>query len=71
MVPLEHLHPSQFPSNQHLVRLFKLQTLSKNSRTMGPASWSELVGVGLFANLGPQERARQEVLFEIVFSEER
>lgn len=34
-------------------------------------SWSDMVGDDLVANLGPKERARQEVLWEIVSSEER
>lgn len=38
---------------------------------MSPASWSELTEVDLVANLGSRERTRQEVLLEIVSSEER
>ena len=38
---------------------------------MSPASWSEHTEVDLVANLGSRERTRQEVLFEIVSSEER
>jgi hypothetical protein len=36
-----------------------------------PNSWSEMADHDLIANLGPRERARQEVLWEIVSSEER
>jgi len=36
-----------------------------------PNSWSEMAEEELIANLGPRERTRQEVLFEIVSSEER
>ncbi|WVN87153.1 uncharacterized protein L203_102329 [Cryptococcus depauperatus CBS 7841] len=36
-----------------------------------PSSWSQQVGPDLVANLSPQERNRQEVLFEIVSSEQR
>jgi hypothetical protein len=36
-----------------------------------PACWSESVSEDLVANLGPSERARQEILWEIVASEER
>ncbi|WWD16395.1 hypothetical protein CI109_100821 [Kwoniella shandongensis] len=36
-----------------------------------PNSWSEMAGEELIANLGPKERTRQEVLWEIVSSEER
>ena len=38
---------------------------------MTPASWSEHTEVDLVANIGSRERTRQEVLFEIVSSEER
>jgi len=38
---------------------------------MSPASWSEHTEVDLVANIGSRERTRQEVLFEIVSSEER
>ena len=38
---------------------------------MSPASWSEHTEVDLVANLGSRERTRQEVLLEIVSSEER
>ena len=43
----------------------------KSSHTVGPASWSELVEPDLVANLGARERARQQALFELVFSEEK
>ena len=36
-----------------------------------PASWSEAAEEDLVAHIGPRERARQEVLWEIVASEER
>jgi hypothetical protein len=36
-----------------------------------PNSWSEMAEEDLIANLGPRERTRQEVLWEIVSSEER
>ena len=36
-----------------------------------PNSWSEMAEQDLIANLGPKERTRQEVLWEIVSSEER
>ena len=42
-----------------------------SSRIFGSASWSEQTEVDLVANLGSQERTRQEFLFEIVSSEER
>lgn len=34
-------------------------------------SWSDMAGEDLISNLGPKERTRQEVLWEIVSSEER
>ena len=36
-----------------------------------PTSWSESVAEDLVSHLGPSERARQEILWEIVASEER
>lgn len=36
-----------------------------------PASWSEAAEEDLVSNLGPRERTRQEVLWEIVASEQR
>jgi len=38
---------------------------------MPPASWSEGAEEDLVSNLGYRERTRQEVLWEIVASEER
>ena len=42
-----------------------------SSRIVGPLSWSELAEDELVVNLGARERTRQEVLFEIVSSEDR
>jgi hypothetical protein len=36
-----------------------------------PESWSAAMDEELIANLGPRERTRQEVLWEIVNSEEK
>ena len=44
---------------------------SIGSKTMGVPSWSEMTQEELVHNLGPRERTRQEVLWEIVASEER
>jgi hypothetical protein len=45
---------------------------SNNGSWIGPAgSWSEWADQDLLMNLGPRERTRQEVLWEIVSSEER
>ncbi|KAI0318640.1 Dbl domain-containing protein [Amylostereum chailletii] len=41
------------------------------SSVLPPASWSEGAEEDLVSNLGPRERTRQEVLWEIVASEER
>jgi hypothetical protein len=45
--------------------------MSQQSYLPPPASWSEMAEDELIANLGPRERTRQEVLYEIVSSEER
>lgn len=42
-----------------------------SSRILAAASWSEGAEEDLVSNLGPRERTRQEVLWEIVASEER
>lgn len=44
---------------------------ANTSRIMATASWSEAAEEDLVSNLGPRERTRQEVLWEIVASEER
>ncbi|THH14343.1 hypothetical protein EW146_g5975 [Bondarzewia mesenterica] len=44
---------------------------SGTASVMPPASWSEGAEEDLVSNLGPRERTRQEVLWEIVASEER
>jgi hypothetical protein len=41
------------------------------SAIQAAASWSEAAENDLVNNLGPRERTRQEVLWEIVASEER
>jgi hypothetical protein len=46
-------------------------SLSTRSYVTLPNSWSEMAEEDLIANLGPRERTRQEVLWEIVSSEER
>ncbi|WWC96868.1 hypothetical protein V866_003743 [Kwoniella sp. B9012] len=45
--------------------------MSNMSYLPQPNSWSEMAEDDLIANLGPKERTRQEVLWEIVSSEER
>ncbi|KAE8233150.1 hypothetical protein CF326_g1809 [Tilletia indica] len=44
---------------------------STGARQVGGPSWSEMTEDDLVMNLGPRERTRQEVLWEIVASEER
>jgi hypothetical protein len=44
---------------------------NSSSRILATASWSEGAEEDLVSNLGPRERTRQEVLWEIVASEER
>ncbi|CAD6942121.1 unnamed protein product [Tilletia controversa] len=44
---------------------------STGARGVGGPSWSEMTEDDLVMNLGPRERTRQEVLWEIVASEER
>ncbi|KAG8877980.1 hypothetical protein FRB97_002866 [Tulasnella sp. 331] len=45
--------------------------MSGKSAIQMPASWSEAAEEDLVSNLGPRERTRQEVLWEIVASEQR
>lgn len=47
------------------------QMSGNSSRILAVASWSEGAEEDLVSNLGPRERTRQEVLWEIVASEER
>ena len=42
-----------------------------STRILAVTSWSENAEEDLVSNLGPRERTRQEVLWEIVASEER
>lgn len=44
---------------------------ASGSRIIAAASWSEVTEEDLVSNLGSRERTRQEVLFEIISSEER
>ena len=46
-------------------------SLSQSGSSLPPASWSEGAEEDLVTHLGPRERARQEVLWEIVASEVR
>ena len=50
---------------------YSTQSTNTASRILATASWSEAAEEDLVSNLGPRERTRQEVLWEIVASEER
>ena len=45
--------------------------ISFGAKSVGGPSWSEMTQEELVMNLGSRERTRQEVLWEIVASEER
>ncbi|OSX65057.1 hypothetical protein POSPLADRAFT_1167225 [Postia placenta MAD-698-R-SB12] len=47
------------------------QTTNASSRILAAQSWSEVAEEDLVSNIGQRERTRQEVLWEIVASEER
>jgi hypothetical protein len=62
------------PSAQSLRSGTPYSQLSNNtsgSRILSAQSWSEVMEGDLVSNLGSRERTRQEVLFEIIQSEER
>ena len=44
---------------------------NSGSRILAAASWSEVMEEDLISNIGSRERTCQEVLFEIISSEER
>jgi hypothetical protein len=48
-----------------------MSTNTSGSRILAAQSWSEVTEGDLVSNLGSRERTRQEVLFEIISSEER
>jgi len=48
-----------------------VSTNTSGSRILAAASWSEVTEDDLVSNIGSRERTRQEVLFEIIQSEER
>ncbi|KAL0570820.1 hypothetical protein V5O48_011135 [Marasmius crinis-equi] len=49
----------------------QMSNTTSGSRILGATSWSEVTEEDLVSNLGSRERTRQEVLFEIIHSEER
>ncbi len=48
-----------------------MSATTSGSRILAAASWSEVTEDDLVSNIGSRERTRQEVLFEIIQSEER
>ncbi|KAG6814317.1 hypothetical protein H0H92_013442 [Tricholoma furcatifolium] len=50
---------------------FSQMSSGSGSRILAATSWSEVTTEDLVSNLGSRERTRQEVLFEIISSEER
>ncbi|KAG5646667.1 hypothetical protein DXG03_002657 [Asterophora parasitica] len=48
-----------------------MSTNTSGSRILAATSWSEVTEGDLVSNIGSRERTRQEVLFEIISSEER
>ncbi|KAG6878703.1 hypothetical protein C0993_011518 [Termitomyces sp. T159_Od127] len=50
---------------------YSQMSTTSGSRILAATSWSEVTEEDLVSNLGPRERTRQEVLFEIISSEER
>ncbi|KAF9005573.1 hypothetical protein BDQ17DRAFT_1353396 [Cyathus striatus] len=75
------LEPPLLTSTRHRGRLRTIprsgtpySQMSQNtsgSRILAAASWSEVTEDDLVSNIGSRERTRQEVLFEIISSEER
>ena len=64
-------HPPVRASAKQITRSNRSYSQQNSGRTMSHVSLSEHAGVDLVANLASRERTRQEVLFEIVSSEER
>ncbi|KAF9264804.1 Dbl homology domain-containing protein [Marasmius fiardii PR-910] len=67
-------HKQDATSAQSLRSATPYSQMSNNtsgSRILAATSWSEVTEEDLVSNLGSRERTRQEVLFEIIHSEER
>ncbi|KAH7915003.1 Dbl domain-containing protein [Hygrophoropsis aurantiaca] len=62
--------PSPYPASLRSGTPYS-QLSNASSRILAVTSWSEGAEEDLVSNLGPRERTRQEVLWEIVASEER
>ncbi|KAI6043226.1 hypothetical protein EDC04DRAFT_2960374 [Pisolithus marmoratus] len=65
-----HTAASPYPVSLRSQTLFSQMSMS-STRILVVSSWSEGAEEDLVSNLGPRERMRQEVLWEIVASEER
>lgn len=58
-------------SVQRTAESSNLHSESTSGHVTGPTSWSKLAGANLVARISTRERTRQEILLEIVFSEEK
>ncbi|KAG1779487.1 hypothetical protein EV702DRAFT_966450 [Suillus placidus] len=65
-----HTALSPYPGSMHSNMPYS-QMSNASSRILAVTSWSKAAEEDLISNLGPHERTRQEVLWEIVASEER
>lgn len=71
---LADVHESPTKSTKSSLQLDNSEdndAMSEKSYLPQPESWSAIMDEELIANLGPRERARQEVLWEIINSEEK
>ena len=59
------------PSLRPITPLSSMSNNSSGSHILAAQSWSEVTEDDLVSNIGSRERTRQEVLFEIISSEER
>jgi hypothetical protein len=72
--PAPHKSHSDIASLHQSIRSetpYSQMSNTSSTRILATASWSEGAEEDLVSNLGPRERTRQEVLWEIVASEER
>ncbi|PBK96765.1 Dbl homology domain-containing protein [Armillaria gallica] len=69
--PYLHRPDASAPSLRSSSPYSQMTENTSGSRILAAASWSEVTEEDLVSNLGSRERTRQEVLFEIISSEER
>lgn len=69
--PCIHRDVPSAPSIRSTTPYSTMSAQTSGSRILAAASWSELTEDDLVSNIGSRERTRQEVLFEIISSEER